>query len=167
MSPFALATIPVTDSETTEVELEFDPVNADVLYELSPLMRGTGVPLSMYNLNGQNYTLSGSFAHLLYTNYYFYPNASGKLYYNLTVTWPSQSMVQKGISVTCWDKTTNTQVTDTSFSMSLDPFTQLYGPSVHSNNRVLSNLDNTHQYYLIITKATDSITATLSGTISA
>lgn len=153
-----------TDSKS-DATRDFDPTNADVLHEVSPLARGASAPTSLYNLDNNDYSASGTFKIKLYSSYYFYPDENGKLYYEFTVTWPNSYMVQKGITVECWDKTDNKKVTSTSFSMTASGPEQLYGPAVSTGSRVISNLNTEHTYYFAVSKTSDAISATLEGTI--
>lgn len=163
MSNTALATFtePV-DSPAYEV-LEAKPAygGLDIGLDVS---RGSKKPTKFYNLNGADYDVDGTFDVSTFTAYYFNPNADGKLYYNLVVDWEESYAVQKGAGVECWDKTTNKLKTTASFKMKVNS-DGLYGPTVETGNRVISNLDPTHDYYLRIYKSTDSVVAHVTGTI--
>lgn len=138
--------------------IQFETVTIEV--------RGSRPPEALYNLNGQTYTINGLFDTSIYTEYYFLPNADGKLYYNVTVTWPNQYNNVRGIRVECWNADTGNRVSNVSFEMQQNSDNS-YGPTVSSGPRVISGLSNTSHYYFRFVKATDGIDATITGTIYA
>ena len=127
--------------------------------------RGAKKPTKMWNLDGQDYHVSGVYDTTIYTEYYFYPNADGKIYYEFTFTWQEPRGVQVAASVEWWDKTTGKQVSDDNFNLPLNPDGS-YGPSVSTGPWYAYGLDPTHQYYIRFTKAFDGVDATVTGTIS-
>lgn len=157
--------VPVFAAEDSPAVVTRIPVIDNTVFETPPVFnRGDSIPSKPINLNGEDYTISGVFDTSIYTEYHFYPDANGKFYYNVTLTWPNSYVTIKGIRVECWNYDTNRRVTNTSFEMELND-DNLYGPTVSSGTRVVHDLDSTCRYYLRFVKATDGIDATITGTI--
>lgn len=130
------------------------------------LPQGDKAPKNVYNLNGRNYTANGTFDTTIYTEYCFYPDATGFLMCNFVIDWGMQLPNARGSSVTCWDKTTGTKVRTVKFVMD-ENANGLYGPTIETHDIKFYTLNPDHTYYFHISKATDSINATITGIISA
>lgn len=95
-------------SEPCDIVLPYNPAQADSM--VNGDTRDASIPSKFYNLDGQNYYVNGTFRTTIYTSYYFYPNANGEFWYNMTFTWVEPRATQGQATVQCWDKTTNTEM---------------------------------------------------------
>lgn len=159
---FAAGLTSTPSNEPSGEILIYNPDQADVL--LPPNARGAKVPTTMYNLDGQDYAVSGTFDTTIYTEYYFYPNANGVLYWNFTFTWQNVSVTEKYVAVQCWDKTENRMVAESTFALG-ENADGTYGPAVTTGSWRTYDLDPTHQYYYKFTKSFDGFNAIVTGTI--
>lgn len=154
--------------DSSDREVIYDSMQAHILQESHA--RDANPPKNMFNLNGAVYSLDGEFDTSVYTNYYFYPNADGRLCYNVTFKWSATEhgmATQRSAHVDCWDKTLNKLVASSiDFPLELNDY-GLYGPTVKTGARNFYNLDPTHQYYLRFVKTPDGFLATVKGTIYA
>ncbi len=142
--------------------VEYDVANVDILYESQ--VRGSSAPTRLYDLTISNYSVSASWIYRVYTNYYFSPNSDGKIHWNFSVELEDAYVTQSEFTVECWDKTTGTKVTSTSFYPQLQP-NGLYGLYIDTGNWNTYNLDTTHKYYFVFIKTNDATTANMTGTI--
>lgn len=161
------ATVPC--DEPYDEERIFDPTQADFIDIIEEShTRGANKPTEFFNLDGATYAVDGTFDTSIYTSYYFYPNAQGKLFYNMKFEWQVNGTtgfaVERGVRVECWDRTDNKMVTDTSFGMKLQADGS-YSLVIETDERVVYNLNPTHQYYFRFSKAHDGYNATVKGTI--
>lgn len=159
----------VPSDEPSDGGIYFDPTQIGVIDIIEEsYMRDGNRPTKFHNLDGQPYGVEGTFDTSIYTSYYFYPNAQGKFYYNMKFEWQVANIsgfaVQRGAGVECWDRTTHRKVTDATFEMKLQA-NGSYSLVIETGNRVVSNLDPTHQYYFCFTKAHDGYNALVTGTI--
>ncbi|MDD6045893.1 MAG: hypothetical protein PUC97_00505 [bacterium] len=141
---------------------EFDPTNVNVISESQT--RGANPPTKLFDLSNSNYSVSGSWRYLIYTSYYFYPNAEGKLHWNFTVELADCFVNQTSFTVDCWDKTTNRKVTSTTFYSELQP-NGAHGLYISTGNWNTYNLDPSHKYYFAFLKTNDATEASITGTI--
>lgn len=150
-------------SEPCDIILPYDPAQADSM--VVGATKGAKVPNEYYNLDGRDYNVKGNFDTTIYTSYYFYPNADGEFWYNMTFTWETTRGVQGQATVECWDKTTGKMATQDIFKMS-DNGDGTYGPTIETGGWHVYKLNPTHQYYFRFTKSFDGVHADVTGTIS-
>lgn len=160
---FAAAAPGVPGTEPCDAVLTYDPTQTGGL--ISEKTRGAKAPTEMYNLDGKNYSVNGTFDTTIYTSYYFYPNADGELFYNFTFEWSVPKGAQVGVSVECWDKTDGKRVTENKFLLPENEDGS-YGPIFNTGSWRIYNLNPTHQYYIRFTKSFDGFNAQVTGTIS-
>ena len=130
------------------------------------LTRGARIPTQEYNINGSDYRVNGIFDTTIYTEYYFAPDATGFLKFDLAVDWGQSYSYMRSISVTLWDRTAGSKVSTLKYYTEENTYTGLYEPTVYTGEIRFFTLDATHKYYLHISKTTDSINASITGTIS-
>lgn len=140
-----------------------NPASTDILIE--DFSRGTSVPTNQWNFSKGAYNFSAQFYVNVYTNYYFFPNASGKLKVTAAVVWPNNYTVQKKLTISLFKKGGGATPVGTVFG-----YTNLMSNGLYSSgasaSKTFSGLDPNAYYYVGISKTTDSITAGLSGTVS-
>ena len=143
-------------------EIEFDPTNADILIE--DFTRSNKKPTQFLDLSSQDYDVEGEFKVRVYTNYYFYPNSNGEIRWSFQLEYPDDFVTQKILTVNCWDRTTDTKVTSTTFR-SEKLSNGLYSGYISTGSYKTYNLDPTHHYYYELVKEADNEIADLTGTI--
>lgn len=162
---FALEVAYEPTTAPCDEERIYDSAQADIIEE--SYARDANKPTAMFNLDGKDYHVNGTFNTTIYTSYYFYPNAQGELFYNMTFQWQVETAGfpnLRGAKVECWDKTQNKRVTEDKFDMKLQA-NGLYSTVIETGGWRVYNLDPTHQYYFRFTKSFDGINANVTGVI--
>lgn len=147
----------------TDEEKVFDPEHVDDII-VESIGRGASIPKDFFNLDGQDYWVSGTYDTTIYTSYYFYPNASGELYWSFSFEWTGVNYLQKMARVELWDKTDNKLVNSADFYM-LKNNDGTYGPWIHTGNWRFFDLNPVHQYYFRFSKTWDGINANVIGVV--
>lgn len=140
-----------------------DPASTDILVE--DFARGTSAPKDQWNFSKGAYSFSAQFSVGVYTNYYFFPNASGKLKVTATAKWPNNYTTPKKVTITLYKKSTLVKEVDSASGYTNSTSNGLYS-SKASVSKTFTGLDPNAYYYVRITKTTDDITAELNGTVS-
>ena len=150
------------------------PGDSEILYNTeeteipkSDIVRDANPPSSYYNLSQGPYSVDGTFEISIYSARYFKPNANGKINYSVVLTWQEEFSVYPylpTLTVECWDRTNNMQVTEATFESTTNvwPFV----PVISSGNRIVSGLNTNHEYYFIYRKDIPGAIARITGTIS-
>lgn len=160
---FAAEDVAMQGAETGDVAVVTDSTQLVDMIGVEP--RGADKPTKMWNLAGNDYEVYGTYDTTIYTEYCFYPDADGNIYYDVTFTWQEPRGVAVAAGVEWIDKTTGKQVTDMSYPLP-ENNDGSYGPSVSTGLRKVYGLNPTHQYYARFTKAFDGVIAVVEGTIS-
>ncbi len=135
------------------------------------ITRGRDKPDEMFNLDGEDYFVNGIFDSSVYTSYYFYPNAEGKLGFIFTFIWETPRPFedgfpnQRGVSVICCDLSDKgKEVSTANFDMELQS-NGLYNPIIRTGYWNFYNLNPTHKYCLLFSKGDHGINAEVLGYI--
>lgn len=144
----------------------------------SNVMRGTESPSERYNLSNNPYELSGTFTARAFTNYYFEADGNGEIEFDVTIDYTQVQgdsyHLQKGLTVELWKKSwwsVFDELVDSKSATALPIYSggSLQGYETWINcSGTFTGLETGEDddYYIVLTKANDGLTASISGTIS-
>ena len=104
----------------------------DEMIDMSPFARSEAVPSISWDLAASNYVGSFDIIQFTNTNYYFYGNSSGKIYYCISGT----SVSNNTCSVRTWCKTCNEQFATFSFTPNSSPFHRVVTLGEHADHKI-------------------------------
>lgn len=153
-----------TDS-AADVEIVYNAEEAERLE--SDITRNAQPPKEYFDLSKRSYSVDGTFEVSIYSLCYFKPNADGKIYYSVVLTWEEEFgeyPILPTMTVECWDRTTGKRATSTTFESKTNvwPFV----PVMDSGSRTVSGLNTDHEYYFVFRKDITGSLARITGTIS-